>query len=102
AGARRDAGPILPARGKLKRRPFVAESIEPQSIGSTFTIEAPWLLPTQNVTGLVELSTNTRRILVVFGSRYSTNSPVLGFSRETRSLSIEPVKASPFLSLTTS
>src|SRR5262249_56102806 len=74
----------------------------PQSIGSTFTIEAPWLLPTQNVTGVVELSTNTRRMLVVFGNRYSTNSPVLGFSRDTRSLSIEPVQASPFLSVTTS
>src|SRR5262245_21712450 len=73
-----------------------------QSIGSTLTIEAPWLLPTQKVTGLVELSTNTRRILVVFGNRYSTNSPVLGSSRDTRSLSIEPVQASPFLSVTTS
>ena len=39
-----------------------------QSSGSTLTIEAPWLLPIQNVTGLVELSTNTRRMLVVFGS----------------------------------
>ena len=25
-------------------------------------IEAPWLLPTQNVTGVVESSTNTRRM----------------------------------------
>src|SRR5258708_9850024 len=75
---------------------------DPQSIGSTFTIEAPWLLPTQNVTGVVELSTNTRRMLVVFGNRYSMNSPVLGFSRDTRSLNIEPVQASPFLSVTTS
>jgi hypothetical protein len=39
-----------------------------QSSGSTFTIEAPWLLPTQKVTGVVELSTQTRRTLVFFGS----------------------------------
>ena len=65
-------------------------------------IEAPWLEPIQNVTGVVELSTNTRRMLVVFGSWYSTNVPVLGSSRDTRSLIIEPVQASPFLSVTTS
>ncbi len=39
-----------------------------QSSGSSFTIEAPWLEPAQNVTGLGELSTNTRRMLVVFGN----------------------------------
>ena len=38
------------------------------SSGSTLTIEAPWLLPAQKVTGVVELSTNTRRILVLRGS----------------------------------
>ena len=65
-------------------------------------MDAPWLLPTQNVTGLVELSTNTRRTLVVRGSRYSTNCPFLGFSRAMRSLSIEPVHASPLRSIATS
>src|SRR5262249_41658058 len=40
----------------------------PQSNGSTFTIEAPWLLPTQS-TGLApRSSTKTRRILVERGS----------------------------------
>ena len=33
------------------------------------TIDAPWLLPAQNVTGVVELSTYTRRILVERGMR---------------------------------
>src|SRR5437016_4332567 len=64
--------------------------------------EAPWLLPTQNVGGVVELSTNTRRMFVGRGSMYSVNLPVLGSSRSTRSLSIEPVHASPFLSRATS
>jgi hypothetical protein len=35
-----------------------------QSSGSTLMIAAPWLLPTQKVGGVVELSTKTRRILV--------------------------------------
>ena len=48
-----------------------------ESSGSSLMIDAPWLLPTQNVTGVVELSTNTRRTLVVRGSRYSTNWPLL-------------------------
>jgi hypothetical protein len=39
------------------------------SSGSTLTIEAPWLLPTQKVTGVVELSTNTRLMLVLRGRR---------------------------------
>ena len=39
------------------------------SSGSTFTIEAPWLLPTQKLTGVVELSTKTRRMLVLRGKR---------------------------------
>src|SRR5262245_16281566 len=58
---------------KAAARPATAGCCVPaarvQSSGSTLTIEAPWLLPVQNVTGLVVLSTNTRRILVVFGSR---------------------------------
>jgi hypothetical protein len=31
-------------------------------------IDAAWFEPTQNVTGVVELSTNTRRMFVVFGN----------------------------------
>src|SRR5438105_11191022 len=46
-----------------------------QSSGSTFTIEALWLPPTQKVTGVVELSTHTRRTLVLRGSWYSTACP---------------------------
>src|SRR6266850_2497606 len=65
-------------------------------------IDAPWLLPTQNVTGVVELSTNTRRMLVDRGNRYSVNSPLSGRSRSTRSVDIDPVHASPFLSTVTS
>jgi hypothetical protein len=42
---------------------------EPHSSGSILTIEAPWLLPAQKVTGVVELSTNTRLMLVERGSR---------------------------------
>ena len=50
-----------PARGEGANLPY--------SSGSTFTSEAPWLLPVQNVTGVVELSTNTRLILVLRGNR---------------------------------
>ena len=49
-----------------------------QSSGSTFTRAASWLLPTQKVTGLVELSMNTVRMLVSFGIMYSTFWRVLG------------------------
>src|SRR4051812_3891464 len=77
------------------------EGRDDQSCGSSLTMFAPWLEPTQNVTGLVELSTNTRRMLVVFGRRYSTNWPLLVSSRTTRSLIIEPVQASSFLSMNT-
>src|SRR5882757_8528503 len=62
-------------------------------IGSTFTIVPAWLLPTQSVPGLVRSSTKTRRILVGRGIWYSTYCPVLTSSRDTRSLSIEPVQA---------
>ena len=44
--------------------------VEIQSSGSSFTILWSWLLPTQNVTGVVELSTNTVRMLVSDGIRY--------------------------------
>src|SRR5258707_15527628 len=43
-----------------------------QSSGSTFTIRWSWLLPTQNVVGVVDLSTNTVRMLVSDGIRYCT------------------------------
>ena len=52
------------------------------SSGSSLTIDAPWLLPTQKVTGVVELSTNTRRTLVCRGSRYSMNWPVVGIQAQ--------------------
>jgi len=54
-----------------------------QSSGSTLTIRWSWLLPTQNVVGVVDLSTNTVRILVSDGIRYCTALPVLGSSRTT-------------------
>ena len=69
----------------------------PNPAAQASMIEPPWLLPTQKVTGVVELSTNTRRTLVDLGSRYSVNWPVLVSSRVIRSLSIDPVQASPFL-----
>src|ERR1700686_809323 len=65
-------------------------------------MEAPWLFPTQNVTGVVELSTNTLRMFVNRGRRYSTNSPVLGFRRCTVLVNSPPDHASPFLSAVTS
>jgi hypothetical protein len=40
-----------------------------QSSGSTLMIEAPWSLPVQNVTGVVELSTKTLRMFVDLGRR---------------------------------
>ena len=39
-----------------------------QSVGSRCTIEAPWLLPTQNETGAARSSTKDRRILVCLGN----------------------------------
>src|SRR5215510_6716123 len=72
------------------------------SRGSSFTIDAPWLLPTQKVGGVVELSTKTRRTFVNRGRRYSTISPLFGLSRRMRSLYSPPDHASPFLSAVTS
>src|SRR5207244_6778942 len=72
------------------------------SIGSSLMMEAPWLLPIQNVGGLVELSTSTLRTFVVLGSRYSIDSAVLVFNRMTRSVVIPAVQRSPFLSHVTS
>src|ERR1700681_2458877 len=73
-----------------------------QSSVSILTIEAPWLLPTQNVGRGVVSSTNTRRRLVGFGSRYSIFSPETRFVRRIRSVFMPPLHSSPFLSLTTS
>src|ERR1041384_2242174 len=69
-----------------------------QSSGSTLTILRSWLLPTQKVVGVVELSTNTVRMLVSEGIRYCTAVPVLGPSRTTRSVCIVEAQISPFLS----
>src|SRR5215203_1575117 len=64
-----------------KRVPASCKDDEDQSRGSTRTIEAPLLLPTQS-TGLGPVSSRkTRRILVERGKRYSMNSPVVGSSR---------------------
>src|SRR5258708_3022073 len=52
--------------------------------------------------GVVELSTNKRRMWVSRGRGDSTARPVLVSSRTTRSADMPPVQASPFLSVTTS
>src|SRR4051812_22246842 len=76
---------------------------EDQSRGSTRTIEAPLLLPTHSTGRGPVSSRKTRRILVERGKRYSTNSPVVGSSRDTWSVSIEPVQTSfPLLLATAS
>src|SRR5262249_60748832 len=72
------------------------------SSGSSLTIEAPWLLPTQNVTGFVRLSTNTRRSLVARGSTYSVKWPLDGSKRRMRSVYSPPLHTWPFLSAVTS
>src|SRR6266436_4829850 len=69
-----------------------------QSRGSTFTRRWSWLLPTQNVVGVVDLSTNTVRMLVSDGIRYCTAVPVLGSRRTTRSVCIVETQSSPFRS----
>src|ERR1700694_4280018 len=65
-------------------------------------MESPWLFPTQNVGGVVVLSTKTRRMFVDLGKRYSTNVPVRVSSRATRSVVIDPVHACSSLSSITS
>src|SRR4051812_30123761 len=67
------------------------------SSGSTLTIEAPWLLPTHRMPGFLESSMKTRRMLVGRGIWYSVYWPVAISRRDTRSVSMEPVQASPFL-----
>src|SRR5262249_58257482 len=73
-----------------------------ESSGSSLTIDAPWLLPTQKVTGVVRLSTKTRRTLVARGRVYSMKRPVAGSSRRMRSLYSPPLQTLPFLSAGTS
>ena len=86
----------------IARWPSISLIAVQQSSGSTLTIEAPWLLPTQSTGRGPVSSTKTRRMLVVRGSRYSVTWPVFGSRRATRSVSIEPVHTSPFLVGTTS
>src|SRR5882757_2858454 len=57
-------------------------------------IAAPWLLPIQSTGRPLVSSTNTRRILVVRGRRYSVISSVLVLSRETWSFDIETLHTS--------
>src|SRR5580765_2633514 len=90
----------LRAPSRRRGREFERDLLEAHSIGSTLIIDAPWLLPTQNVGGSVELSTSTRRMLVGCGNRYSIVSPVLLLTRTTRSVDMPPVQISPFLSMT--
>src|SRR5262249_22257827 len=80
------------------RRHGLPEPRSRQSSGSTLTIRWSWLLPTQNVTGVVVLSTNTVRMLVSDGIRYCTAPPLFGSSRTTRSVCIVDAQISPFLS----
>src|SRR4051794_7748027 len=68
-----------------------------QSCGSSLISAAPWLLPTQNVGGVVLLSTNTRRTLVWCGSGYSVILPVSRLSRRIRSAFMPPVHKCPSL-----
>src|SRR5579862_4202121 len=70
------------------------------SSGSTFTSAWSWFDPTQNVTGVVRLSTATVRILVSDGIRYCSVLPVFGSMRTTRSVDIVDTHNSPFLSNT--
>src|ERR1700680_4084044 len=74
------------------RNRFISFDASCQSNGSTFTIEAPWLLPTQSVGRGPVSCRNTRRILVGRGIKYSVIWPLLLSSRATRSLTIEPVQ----------
>src|SRR5215467_1112706 len=95
--------PVVQARKRLViASPALQIIAGNQSSGSSRTIDAPWLLPTQNVGGVVRLSTKTRRIFVNFGSRYSTMAPLFGLRRSTRSVYSPPAQASPFLSEATS
>src|SRR5712671_3282554 len=83
------------ARGLcVSQRSAVYDRPSPQSCGSTFTIAAPWLLPIHSTGRPLVSSTNTRRILVVRGMRYSVTSSVLVLIRETRSFDIDPVHTS--------
>jgi hypothetical protein len=60
----RSRSTILDSGFAAARRPGMTS----QSSGSTLTIEAPWLLPTQSVPGFLESSIWTRRMLVGRGN----------------------------------
>src|SRR5262245_55928695 len=85
-------------REEARLLPLLLAAAEGQSSVSTRTSLRSWLLPTQNVTGVVELSTNTVRMLVSPGIRYCTAVPVFGSTRTTRSVYIVDAHNSPFLS----
>src|SRR5262249_20222440 len=91
----------LSSERREKYRPMTI-FLPAQSSACSLTIEAPWLLPTQKVPGVVELSTKPRRTLVGRGNRYSTAAPVLVSMRTMRSLDIEPLHSSPLRSTNTS
>src|SRR5262249_41738617 len=96
-----DATAVGPAKaGHLHQRPVAL--LVTASNGSSFTIDAAWLLPTQNVTGVVLLATQTRRTFVCPGIKYSVKLPVFGSRRTMRSLYSPPDHTSPFLSIVTS
>src|SRR6266404_1680766 len=92
--------PVNPSAAFSRALPEAAHDplAESQSSGSTCTSLWSWLLPTQNVTGVVELSTNTVRMFVSDGMRYCTPEPVFGSSRTTRSVCMVEAHSSPFLS----
>src|SRR5262249_60448177 len=71
ARQRAAAGEQLPISGRRQLD-------DDQSSGSTFTIEAPWLLPTQNVGGVGGLAPNAPRRVGVGGRRYSPPRPGFG------------------------
>ncbi len=64
--------------GTRLREDFCLFVLANYSNGSSLTIVLPRLLPTQNVTGVVELSTNILRMFVWAGRRYSVNWPDRG------------------------
>src|SRR5262249_4831954 len=94
-----EAGARLQRQGRDYRP---VELVGATSSGSSFTIDAAWVLPTQKVTGVGLLSTPTRRTLVWPGLKDSVNDRVLGLSRTMRSLYSPPDHTSPFLSIVTS
>src|SRR5262249_8451353 len=73
-------------QSRVRKRPGLLRRLRrlartDQSNGSSLIIAAWWLLPAQNVTGVVVLSMKMRRMLVWCGSRYSIDCPVAGSRR---------------------